>query len=129
MSLRTENICLDADWLSLDYLIAECIWDPADNGCDDGETLHSGPKELTELMPVAMRVLVIRTVRERRSAKIKSMCDELRTGRRKPPAPPAPGETAIKCPFWPVYCLTVKQQARPLSRNRLFDGKIICPLP
>jgi len=28
MSQRTENICLDADWLSLGYLIAECFWDP-----------------------------------------------------------------------------------------------------
>jgi len=52
MSQRTEDICLDADRLSLDYLIAECIWDPA--------------------------------VRKRRSAKIKSMCDELRTERRSP---------------------------------------------
>ncbi len=40
MSQRTENICLDADRLSLDYLIAERIWDPADNGRDDAETLH-----------------------------------------------------------------------------------------
>jgi len=37
---RTENICLNADRLSLDYLIAECIWDPADNGRDDAESLH-----------------------------------------------------------------------------------------
>jgi putative DNA primase/helicase len=40
MSLRTEDIRVDADWLSRDYLIAECIWDPADNEQDDGETLH-----------------------------------------------------------------------------------------
>lgn len=40
MSQRTEDVCLDADWLSLDYLIAECIWDPADNEPDDGEPLH-----------------------------------------------------------------------------------------
>jgi hypothetical protein len=26
---------VDEDWLSLDYLIAECIWDPVDDGCDD----------------------------------------------------------------------------------------------
>jgi len=36
MSQRTGNICVDADRLSLDYLIAECIGDPADDGCDDG---------------------------------------------------------------------------------------------
>lgn len=29
MSQRTENICLDEDWLSVDNLIAEGIWDPA----------------------------------------------------------------------------------------------------
>jgi hypothetical protein len=29
MSLRIEDVCLDADWLSLDYLIAEGMWDPA----------------------------------------------------------------------------------------------------
>ncbi len=29
MSQKTENICLDEDWLSVNYLIAECIWDPA----------------------------------------------------------------------------------------------------
>jgi hypothetical protein len=29
MSQRTEDIREDADWLSLDYLIAECIWDPS----------------------------------------------------------------------------------------------------
>jgi hypothetical protein len=52
MSQRTENIYPDADWLSVDHLIAECIWDPA--------------------------------VRKRHSAKIKSMCDELRTERRSP---------------------------------------------
>jgi len=40
MSQRTEDICLDTDRLSLDYLIAECIWDPADNGRDDAESLH-----------------------------------------------------------------------------------------
>jgi P4 family phage/plasmid primase-like protien len=40
MSQRTEDIRADADWLSLDYLIAECIWDPTDNEPDDGETLH-----------------------------------------------------------------------------------------
>jgi len=28
MSSRTQDIRTDADWLSLDYLIAECIWDP-----------------------------------------------------------------------------------------------------
>lgn len=26
MSQRTEDIRADADWLSLDYLISECIW-------------------------------------------------------------------------------------------------------
>ncbi|MGB2865524.1 MAG: hypothetical protein WBC05_19495 [Sedimentisphaerales bacterium] len=52
MSQRTVNIHLNVEWLSLDYLIAECIWDPA--------------------------------VRKRCSAKIKSMCDELRTKRRSP---------------------------------------------
>jgi len=109
MLQRTEDICLDADWLLLDYLIADCIREPADDRFNDGETLHPGPKELTELMPVAMRVLAIRMARKRRSAKIKSMCDELRTGRRKPPEPPVQGETAIKCPFRPAYCLTVKQ--------------------
>ena len=119
------NICVDADWLSLDYLITECIWDPADNELNDGETLHSEPKELTELMTVVMRVLAIRTVRKRRSAKIKSMCDELRTVRRKPPESPSPGESAVKCPFWPAYCLTVKQQARPFFCNRFFDGKFV----
>ena len=30
MSQRTEDIRADADWLSLDYLIANCIWDPAE---------------------------------------------------------------------------------------------------
>jgi len=111
MSQRTENNFLDADRLSRDYLIVECIGDTADDGCDDGETLHSGSKELAELMPVVMRVLAIRMVRKRRSAKIKSMCEELRTGRRKPPAPTEPGETARKCPFGPTFCLTVRQQA------------------
>ena len=28
MSSRIEDIRADADWSSLDYLIAECIWDP-----------------------------------------------------------------------------------------------------
>ena len=37
MSQRTENICLDADWLSKDDLISKCIWDPADDGCNDSE--------------------------------------------------------------------------------------------
>ena len=29
MSLRIEDVCMDANRLSLDYLIAEGIWDPA----------------------------------------------------------------------------------------------------
>ena len=29
MSQRSEDIRADADWLSLDYLIADCILDPA----------------------------------------------------------------------------------------------------
>ena len=86
-------------------------------------------RKLSELLPVAMRNLIIRTIRQRRSDKIKSMCEELRTGRRKPPAPTEPGETAGKCPFGPTFCLTVRQQARPFPCERLFDGKIICPLP
>ena len=86
-------------------------------------------KELKELLPLAMRNLIIRTVRKRRSEKIKSMCEELRTGRRKPPEPPVPGETATKCPFWPAYCPTVRRHARPFSCERLFDGKLICPRP
>jgi len=57
MSQRTGNICVDADWLLKDYLSTECIWDPADDRFDDGETLHSESKELKELMPVLMRVL------------------------------------------------------------------------
>jgi len=40
MSKRTEDTCLDADRLSLDYLIVECICDPADDEPNDGETLH-----------------------------------------------------------------------------------------
>jgi P4 family phage/plasmid primase-like protien len=41
MSLRTQDNFLDADRLSLDYLIAECIWDPSMNqDNDDGETLE-----------------------------------------------------------------------------------------
>jgi hypothetical protein len=31
MSQRIHDDFLDADRLSLDYLISECIWDPADN--------------------------------------------------------------------------------------------------
>ena len=32
---------LDTDHLSLDYLIAECIWDSSSKEDDDGETLNS----------------------------------------------------------------------------------------
>jgi hypothetical protein len=41
MSQRTKDIRSDADRLSLDYLIAECIWDPSINEDGDGETLHA----------------------------------------------------------------------------------------
>jgi len=40
MSQRTEDICLDADRLAEEYLITECIWDPSEDNCNDGETLH-----------------------------------------------------------------------------------------
>lgn len=32
---------MDTDWLSLDYLTAEYIWEPAASDFKDGKTLHS----------------------------------------------------------------------------------------
>jgi hypothetical protein len=42
MSQRTRDICVDADRLAEEYLITECIWDPADDETGDGENLHPG---------------------------------------------------------------------------------------
>ena len=40
MSPGIQDNFVDADWLSLDYLTAECIWEPTDDKPGDGETLH-----------------------------------------------------------------------------------------
>jgi len=42
MSQRTQDIRADADWLSLDYLIAECIWDPKKIGSVSAASAGNG---------------------------------------------------------------------------------------
>ncbi|HCO92993.1 MAG TPA: hypothetical protein DIU00_03430 [Phycisphaerales bacterium] len=52
MSRTIDKFQADADRLAEGFLITECIWDPTDDGSNDGETLH--PELLRHLIREAV---------------------------------------------------------------------------